>query len=366
MSEKNEQLKQFENHVNIFIEQMKKFKEINLPKGETKPLEGTTSMDDKPRYISKLVAYHAMKSSAKEIGDQINNLPLLSESKIFVVDKLKFAEMDFALSLIESRFALFEEQMEAQIKENESLAGQSTENDKLATAFLMRNNPMIKSFLGSALGLTPDISVIISSIADIAGYFRVDYDIKGQEFDLDSDAITAIVTGEISRTHDVYTNNFSISDDIYKSEILKCLDRLVMNRVKVETSKEALKDKEKAVSAITESESIIKAFDEFVLSITTAEEGKEQPLIVLATMRDYIKQMGITHLLYLKISSSGGEAITQKRIFGSGHITYMGGSTISYILAQRDGKVISADTLVAFSELNHKIGSGKSSVVRVV
>ena len=72
-----------------------------------------------------------------------------------------------------------------------------------------------------------------------------------------------------------------------------------------------------------------------------AKEGQEQPLIISATIRDYIRQTGITHLLYLKISSSGGEAITEKRIFSSGHTAYIGGSTISYILAEKDGKVIS-------------------------
>ncbi len=434
MSKENKQLKQLKSQVEILAQQkkivqekkaisetelsiaksQKTLKEINLPRGETKPLEGTTSTDEKFGYVSELVAYHAMKSSAEAVGDQINGLTLPSESKILVVDKLNFAEMDFPLIQIENQFAMFENALDTQIKENVKL---TTEPSKISE---LKPKLISKALSISPFGLIPHVPGIISSIADIAGYFKVDYNIKGQDFDLDSDAITAIVTGKISGTHDVHIINFSIMDE---SEILKRFKDLIQKRGNIEIGKELLsfqvvnplkmeitsiseemkkiestlkeldqsqKEKEKikkiekqlankkheleskektlkqAESAILESENIMKAFDTFVTSVATAKEGQEQPLIVSATMRDYIRQMNITHLLYLEISSSGGEAITQKRMFSSGNTAYIGGSTISYILAQRDGKVIAGDTIVAFSELDYKIDSSESPKIRVV
>ncbi len=378
MSKENKQLEQLKSQVEILAEQkkiiqekkviaetelsiaesQKKLKEINLPKGKTKPLEGTISTDEKFGYLSELVAYHAVKSSAEEAGNQIKQLQLPSGSKILVVDNLNFAEMDFPLIQIENQFTMFENALDTQIQENIKL---TTEPSKISE---LKLKPTSKSI--SPLGLIPHVPGIISLIADIAGYFKVDYNIKGQDFNLDNDAITAIITGKISGAHDVRIINFNMMNE---SKLLKRFDELIEKRKQIEAAKVLLlqeKTSKEAKSAILESEKIMETFDAFVTSITTAKEGQKQPLIVLATIRDYIRQTGITHLLHLKISSSGGEAITQKRVFGFGRTAFIGGGTISYILAQRDGKIISADTLVAFSELDYKIASGKSPKIRVV
>ncbi len=347
----------------------KEAREINLPKGDTKALEGTIDADDKFGYLSELVAYHAMKSSAEKAGEQIKKSQLPPGSRILIVDQLNFAEKDFSLMQINNQFSLFQGIFDKQIKENKKLKNPPMPEQKKVTptAESAGKKRVVEAAKNTGtkrvIEAVSTASGIISAIADIVGYFKVDYSIKGQDFKLDSDAMAAIVAGKISDKYNVHIINFNM---VSESSLLKELEELIQKRKELDESKELLSKEEEGESAIKESTNILKVFDAFIDSIMTTEKDQSQPLIVSAMVQEHIRKMVITHLLYLEISSSGGEAITEKRIFSSGHTAYIGGGTVTYILADKDGKVISSDSLVAFSEMDYKIDSSVSPKIRVV
>jgi hypothetical protein len=90
--------------------------------------------------------------------------------------------------------------------------------------------------------------------------------------------------------------------------------------------------------------------------LTTAEGQNASPLVA-AILQEKISELQITHLLYAKIVSSGGEAITGKRMIGSGETAYLGGSVVSYVLAKVEGEIVAAGTLVEAGRLDYKLGS---------
>ncbi|HHD72823.1 MAG TPA: hypothetical protein ENL02_02770, partial [Epsilonproteobacteria bacterium] len=213
----------------------KEAREINLPKGDTKALEGTIDADDKFGYLSELVAYHAMKSSAEKAGEQIKKSQLPPGSRILIVDQLNFAEKDFSLMQINNQFSLFQGIFDKQIKENKKLKNPPMPEQKKVTP--TAKNTGTKRVIEAV----STASGIISAIADIVGYFKVDYSIKGQDFKLDSDAMAAIVAGKISDKYNVHIINFNM---VSESSLLKELEELIQKRKELDESKELLSKEE--------------------------------------------------------------------------------------------------------------------------
>jgi hypothetical protein len=67
--------------------------------------------------------------------------------------------------------------------------------------------------------------------------------------------------------------------------------------------KEATKNQ--ADATYTRSEALLKAFDEFNKELTSVPEGKDYSPLARAAHRQYLDELGITHLLYLTITSIG-------------------------------------------------------------
>lgn len=398
------------------VEAQKAAMEAAFPKGEAEPLAGEITADsDKFGYVAELVAYHTLKESAEAIGRAINDLSLSpGPAKILIVGERTVAQDDLPWIQLDKQFTVFDAMLEARIEHNESLLG---EREAVLPA-----EPAISELEGLPPGgeleafpiaaLTPALMAlpsVASSVADIAGYFRVNYSIKGQDFELGSDALIAVVAGQIS-SHQVHILNFHLIND---SATVDRLTNLVTERQKLEKAKELLasqivapatgeiatltsrvttleadlakldqgqqaeqakaleaeiaehKDRlavkqgllDKAKAAIVESESVGKAFGDFVTALTSTPDDKTPPLLVQAALRQQIREQGITHLLHLKVLSSGGEAITKKRLFGSGETAYIGGSAISYVLATVAGHVVSADAQVALAQLDYNLSA---------
>ena len=127
---------------------------------------------------------------------------------------------------------------------------------------------------------------------------------------------------------------------------------------------EPLKAKEKASKAKSDvpelvraeavykrSEAIIAEFDAFSKNLTTIPEGKDYSPLFRAAIRQQLDGAGrkISHLLYLNVISTGGEAITSRGVFRWGRRSFLGGCVVSYILATCDGAVIDADTIFGCS-----------------
>jgi len=370
--------------------------EASFPKGATKPLEGEITTSEKFGYIAKLVAYESMKRKALQIADDIKKI-LNKNDKVLLVNDLDLASSDIPLIQVESILTLFTKNMNAQIETNKNFLKESKE-------IIAEALPLAAAVLAPMI-----IPGIISSVADIVGYFQVNYDVKGQDFTLDNQAILSIVAGKIKEKEiQVYIYNFNLVDESeilssfnqtlsLKQDLDRTIDRIRFEIVKKKNDeikitqdkiqelkkrlgelKDSDKDKknilvqlkeynesfvkandllDKANAHIINSESLSKAFSIFADSATKTTDEKTLPLLLKAALRKHIKTLKITHLLNLKIVSSGGEAITMKRrfFFGKANAAFIGGSVVSYILANTSGLIIAADTVTGLARLNYQL-----------
>jgi hypothetical protein len=403
--------------------------EAMFPKGEAKPLAGEITTDaDKFGYVAELVAYQAMKEGAVAVGETINQLPLSPKPvKILIVGERNFAQGDLPLLQLDKQFELLGDMLDAQIQQNKDLLSEAGAELAEAPSVAEREELPPVGLPESVLEVLPAAAItpalmaipaVVSSVADIVGYFQVDYNIKGQDFELGSDALAAVVAGQIDN-HEVHILNFH---RVHESDMVKRFTRLIKRRQELEGMKELLRSQVvepvtseisaaagrlskledelkklhgkteeeqaqqlkgvveetkkllaaknallgRANAAVTESEGLGKAFGAFVNAVTSASDEGKPPLFVEAALRDHIRQQGITHLLHLSILSSGGEAITKKRLWSSGETAYIGGSAISYVLATSGGHIEAADTRVALAQLDYRLSAPSTTAFRMV
>ena len=83
----------------------------------------------------------------------------------------------------------------------------------------------------------------------------------------------------------------------------------------------------------------------FVKNITTADATQPASKLAQAVFREKVHELGITHLLFLGVLSSGGESVTRKWLLGTGTTSYMGGAVVSYVLSRVEGDVLASEIL---------------------
>ncbi|MFX0116460.1 MAG: hypothetical protein ACFFB3_18060 [Candidatus Hodarchaeota archaeon] len=431
----SEELTQLEKQAAI-LEEKKKILDLYkkmaeaLPKGETKPLAGEIKVDEKFGFTAQLVAYEAMKKISEKIVGKIDEQNLSSEKdserpKILIVDSLSLDPDDLPLIQVESIFTNFEKNLtdqelinsrlkETLEKELPEIPAKSALEAELEETF--GKDEHILEF-APALALAPAaISGIVSSIADIMGFFREDFEVKGKEFTLGQEGIIANIAGSIAENEKCEIQIFNFNW-IRESKILERFTKLLESKHKLKMSIDNLKTSKdrltkqidimkqiqelaiklgqlksntdnsstaiagqlttltqpldrfnvllkKADSAIANSELLEKAISDFVTSATTPSD--EKPCLLLkAAARKHLKTAKVSHLLYLKILSSGGEAITRKKIFGSfGDTAFIGGTAVSYILAETSGKIILAETLTGLARREYNLSSSELTKAR--
>jgi len=83
----------------------------------------------------------------------------------------------------------------------------------------------------------------------------------------------------------------------------------------------------------------------FVKSVTAAEAGQPASKLAQAVFREKVHELGITHLLYLEVLSSGGESVTRKWLLGTGTTIFMGGAVVSYVISRVEGEILASEIL---------------------
>lgn len=378
-----------------------------LPKGESKPLEGKIETNDRFGYIAEVVAYSAVEEMAAEITAALTKSEMLPiGATILIVDQLDRASDDLPLVEIKVQLDSFKHALAAQIQQNEGLL-QRKALESVALAA-----PAI------ATSVLPLAVAALSLTADIAGYFRTDYSIKGQVFEVKKEALVSAVTGQLrAMDRQVYLENFYplstsqlITDFTYLHQDTMTLKTLrnrlsleaaepkgreiiqfqeLVERLKeektgldVNTQGEEIRRIEEQISqhetsinvtqeklrevnaAVLASDTLVAAFDNFSKAMTTSPDGQTSPKLVQAALRDKIEQLHPDFLLYLKVLSSGGEAVVKRNFWSSGDTSFIGGVVACYILAAADGAVITSGTRVTLSALDYKLAGGQVSKVR--
>jgi hypothetical protein len=370
-----------------------------LPAGDILTLpEGSITSDTKFGYLAELVTYDTLARQAKNLATHLNNMEkekLPDGSKILLVSDLDVAADDMFLRLVEQQIKDLTEALKAQNASNKDLL------EKLQ---LELKSPLPKMDAGHRM-LIPGLAVLkpalavttatIGAVANIAQMFRAGYTATGKEITLSTTALHALVAGKISkfRKWEIYLPHFGF---VRKSKLLDKWSELVQQRWSLNNQVQHLRqeiiaplskqskalnaelanlpdsekkkkqqeianlEKAQALAEIAkeQSEALITAFDEISKTLLAIPEGQTASPLAAAILRERIESLEITHLLYATIVSSGGEVIIKKGWFiCSGHTEYLGGSVVSYLLADQDGRIVAADTLVDFGRLEYKLGS---------
>lgn len=326
----------------------------STPKGETKPLEGNITKDDKSGYISDLAAYHSIIKSTDIIADEINKI-LKGQQNILIVDSLDFCSNDVVLLQINHQINLYQDKMKKLNKDLEN-AIKSKEIEERGPK--ERAVAIIPPLL-SALAVAPSI---LSIVGDTVGYLRADYDVKGREIKLSETAFVSALAKKINSN--VYLMNFH---QIKKSDVIELLGSCIKEHLdlitniskaeKLAKAEELNQDNlEQIVRIRAESEVLFKEFDDFNKAITIIPEGKSSSLLANAVIRDYISKLNINYLFYASIPSAGGESITKKSIWSSGDTRFLGGGVVFYVLSDTDGKIIASNTIIKLASVKFNLG----------
>ena len=371
-----------------------------------KPPEGKTGSDTNSGYVTELVGYHAIKRVSADITRGLSNVVGLgNDVRIMIVDRLDFATGDIPFIEVTSQLSVFEVRCRKQVAANKELADLTTQKDEQGNE---EKTPAIKSgatrlaplaaspFFLPAITTSPTAlpagTGIAGTPADITGYFRSDYSFKDRDVSLKTEGLIAAVAGSLkSEKRNVYIYNFYSMDttgpqsklmNMYAG-VLDCSSRLAqsqnrllyfiskktgdlaelkisLKKMGVETPtteggqeianlREAIRQEsvwlDRAHMEILASDAIHTELGTYIKNITTTDTAQRASKLAQAVFREKVHELGITHLLYLGVLSSGGEAVTRKWLFGTGTTSYLGGAVVSYVLSRVEGEILASEIL---------------------
>ena len=320
-----------------------------FPTGQAKPLKGEVTTDANFGYLAEISAYHAMSQKADEIATGVVAC-LNGGDKILVVDSLDICAPDVLLLQIKNQIDFWRKKMASQLGQVIQEVGQSV-------------TPTVASMAAITVG-----TAILSSLADIAGFFQVDYNIKGRKVEIGNAALHALVAGKICKKTqkvDVLLQGFH---RIKSSDLVNDFERCTELRGELAAELAVLTDKLEsdlkgnvhAKSIAEQTKSILRSFDEFNKSATSVPEGGTLSPMAQATIRAHLDEQRITHVLYLAVSSAGGESITKQWLWTTPKISFLGAGAYTYVLATCDGKIVAADTIVGTAFARYQLNQGNS------
>jgi hypothetical protein len=377
-----------------------------LSRPVAKPPEGKTESDANTGYVTELVGYHALKRISADITRGLSAIVGLgNEVRIMIVDRLDYATGDIPFIEIISQLSIFDVRCRKQVATNKELADLVMQKEEQGDD---EKTPAVKSgatrlsplaaFHGFLPAITtpvtalPAVTGIVGTAADIAGYSRSDYTVKGQTVSLKTEGLIAAVAGSLKAEKKyVYVYNFYSMDttgpqsklmNMYAG-VLDCSSRLAQSRNRLlyfigkktgllaelklslknlgeeipgaEREQEIVNLKQeirretvwldRANMEVLASDAIHTELGTFVKDMTTAGEGQPTSKLAQAVFREKVHELGITHLLYLGVLSSGGESVTRKWLFGTGTTSYLGGAVVSYVLSRIEGDVLASEIL---------------------
>ena len=340
----------------------------NAIKGKTQPLGGSINIDEKAgQTVVEYVAYMSLEKQAIKIAKEINeHFKGKRNTKILIIDNNDYFTKSSSIIQMESQLNFFKTEYDSRVENTDKLLDITMKlfNDINDAIHTREGNG--EKLVDAGLLYLPLISAGLSSIADIAGFFKTDYDIKGKTIEVDDFTLSILIEKGINKkiVEDVRISNFfNVSKDskllkdlnsilegtytikqknIHLSNLKKTLTEFIAKYKKIKDFKEYIKkstDHIKSIENVYEKNKLFNAqFTNFNKSISTNVEN-EASLIYMALMREYIETQSFTHLLYSKVISFGGDLISTKKAFKSGSVSAYGGTIVIYTLTDLEGNI---------------------------
>lgn len=417
-----------------------------LPKSEMKGLEGTLTVDEKFGYVARIAGYRAafeaVDALAAEIGKALNaasddaaraakadKKPNGADDGVTppagIDEKPKDASGSPAapaepprpdLVIVDDFNLLVEEITCAQLRADLSslttlVSAQKTGNDTIRSrareALEAGEGPAMAEMVVSpaALMMAPQaIQSLVSIAADIAGFFKSDVEVKGQEFELARQAIVNELAGKLKDQCTTHVPGLGLLKaprstptlDAYaallsaRRELLECKEKLVVlaGQLKEQIAADEGRDDEKQAAsgggstrfhrarreALHEVETGVATgawlageVDALVKLITAPGEAGKPPLLVRAALLDRIRSLERPHFLWIQVVSTGGEARTERRRLSlNSQVSFLGGGVLSYVLADAEGRVELSGSKTFLGEIRHEMATEEPYSYRTV
>ncbi len=332
-----------------------------LPEPQTKPLEGKVE-EEKLGYASELLAYRVIDNLAGTIARRVRTQ--LGEGRsVLLVSDLEYALAGLPLVEIREQITLIRDAFAKREEEHRELLSQEPETPEASRRRTLGVDPV--TALTTAFTLLGQAPKIMGTVADVAAFFRSNYKITGLDFQVADQALFSSVAGALvgRRMTPVIPGFYGAKDSALLSDLTHLSDRaahlkkdrdalasLLPEPDKKEdaASSEGKEQLAKIAAAVRETDAVLQSYQGFRTSWTTLAEGQEGTKLEKALARERIEKSNATHLLWLKILSSGGEATVRDRLIGEDRVGFMGGAVVGFALASVEGEVLAADTLSQF------------------
>lgn len=333
----------------------------------------STVPEEKEGYASELLAYRVVDTLSSAIVKRISD-DLNEQDRVLLVSDLEQTLQGMPLAEIRGQISLMEGAFKEREQEHKRLLKSSIEE----AARLEQEGV-------ATLGVVPlltAVAPVITAVGELAGtlpnvlnLFRTDYTITEQTFDVKEHALTSSVAGDLARKRiTVFIPGLYASKD---SEILPQLANLSMQAANLKVQRDALasmlpkpemkedpkKPEDKPTegqtgeqqkrlaeiaAAVLKTDAALLSFEGFRVAWTTPPQGQTQTKLEQALVREMIDTLKITRLLWLSNLSSGGETTVRTGLFQGKRVGFMGGAAVSFVLADKDGKVMDGITYAQY------------------
>lgn len=269
------------------------------------------------------------------------------------------------------------------------------------------------SLAGAALAALPPL---VGAAGDIVGYFKTNLEVKGKKFGLGWESLAALVAADIkaAAAHvegldllaapslpaqggpppaDLMSRYVVLWRDTLRLEECKAainalklaeLDkRMAALKAKIEQEQmhepaaqsqshmndlRALQaERDKWQKLVAEADVVLTAFAKFTETAARPGDSGGSSALAQAVLRDAVRRKGITHLLWLKIASDGGDVITEKKTFSRGGDTaFTGGHAVDYMLADSGGRILTAGSEAVIGFMSADLSDGSTSGIHLV
>ncbi|MFN8498714.1 MAG: hypothetical protein U0641_12755 [Anaerolineae bacterium] len=270
--------------------------------------------------------------------------------------------------------------------------------------------------LGLAGAAVAALPPLVGAAGDLVGYLKTNLDVKGKKFGLGWESLAALVAAGIKTgaariegfdllaaptlppvggppAADLMTRYVVLWRDTLRLEgckaainVLKVADldkkiAALKARIEQEALHEPLAQSQsdanvlKALQAerdrwqrlVAEADVLLTAFAKFTDAAAKPGDGGGPSALAQAVLRDALRRQGITHLLWLKIASDGGDVITEKKTFSRGGDTaFTGGHAVDYILADVGGRIVAAGSESVIGFMSADLSDGATAGIHLV
>jgi hypothetical protein len=100
-------------------------------------------------------------------------------------------------------------------------------------------------------------------------------------------------------------------------------------------------------------DALLREYEAFKSGLVATPEGGKRSRLAEALLAERLERLAFTHVLSLKVYSSGGQVITRRRFFG-GDASFVGGVAIGYVLTDMAGTVLASGSTGGLSALDFR------------